>query len=416
MRIVVDLTPVLPGGQNGGLKPLVLSLLRELIALAPHVEFVLLTSSATDAELAPLDAENARRLCVVGPIRAAQAPASRRGNRVSLRRRVRLRMTRILPPRLMLWIELAYLATVGRQPKGPGLLTRLGANLLFSPFANLSFHEPGVPSVSLIHNLQVYQYPRFFGPEERSAQHKELQRTVRLSDRVVCTSAFVYRTILDKTDVSTARVVTIQPRTMCRLGRVEEHVLPSVLGRLGVERDEFLLYPGTFLPHKNHRMLFTAFGVCMARDPGWRLKLVCPGDRSAGFDELVHTIRTMGLEDSVVLPGFVSDTDLAALYQSCRAVIVPSLYAGLSLAVIEAIAFHAPLLCAGHPSLQEAAGEAAMYFDPVLLADVVRAIELAARGPSFPQRVAGADDMDVASGHPMRTAEEYLRLLSEVAA
>ena len=72
--IVVDLTPVLPGGENGGAKVFVLELLRRLAQLAPQTQFVLLTQAASHAELAALDSANFRRLMVIN----LDKPASRR--------------------------------------------------------------------------------------------------------------------------------------------------------------------------------------------------------------------------------------------------------------------------------------------------------------------------------------------------
>ena len=42
---MVDLTPVLPGGENGGAKVFVLELLRRLAERAPQTQFVLLTQA-----------------------------------------------------------------------------------------------------------------------------------------------------------------------------------------------------------------------------------------------------------------------------------------------------------------------------------------------------------------------------------
>src|SRR5690606_37039327 len=56
--IAVDLTPVLPGGDNGGAKIFVLELLRTLAAMRPDHEFVLLTQAASHDELAHLDRPN----------------------------------------------------------------------------------------------------------------------------------------------------------------------------------------------------------------------------------------------------------------------------------------------------------------------------------------------------------------------
>ena len=63
--IVVDLTPVLPGGENGGAKVFVLELLRRLAEIAPQTQFVLLTQATAHEELAALDSANVRRLMVL---------------------------------------------------------------------------------------------------------------------------------------------------------------------------------------------------------------------------------------------------------------------------------------------------------------------------------------------------------------
>ena len=63
--ITVDLTPLLPGGENGGAKVFVLELLRRLAEAAPHTQFVLLTQASSHQELAALDRANVRRVMVI---------------------------------------------------------------------------------------------------------------------------------------------------------------------------------------------------------------------------------------------------------------------------------------------------------------------------------------------------------------
>src|SRR5438876_12411388 len=60
--IMVDLTPVLPGGENGGAKVFVLELIRRLAENAPRTQFVLLTQASAHEELAGLDRQNVRRV------------------------------------------------------------------------------------------------------------------------------------------------------------------------------------------------------------------------------------------------------------------------------------------------------------------------------------------------------------------
>ena len=138
--IAVDLTPVLPGGDNGGAKVLALSLVRQLAARAPRARFLLLTQAASHAELAPLDSDNiSRRLVargVAGPWGGALQPLARH-------------LLRLAPPRLnavlgrLGYEVLAVLKRGGRT----GLLRGLGVDLLFCPFTAPSFAEPGIPTV-----------------------------------------------------------------------------------------------------------------------------------------------------------------------------------------------------------------------------------------------------------------------------
>lgn len=61
---------------------------------------------------------------------------------------------------------------------------------------------------------------------------------------------------------------------------------------------------------------------------------------------------------------FVSEDDLATLYRLARTMIVPSLYEGFGLPVLEAMRFGAPVICARTASLPEVGGDAALYVSP----------------------------------------------------
>jgi hypothetical protein len=82
--VAIDLTPVLPGGENGGAKVFALDLVAQLAKLAPKCRFVLLTQDVSHHELGALEAGNVRRVQVLGPAASADAgvaasPSRRRG-------------------------------------------------------------------------------------------------------------------------------------------------------------------------------------------------------------------------------------------------------------------------------------------------------------------------------------------------
>src|SRR5687768_5980293 len=66
-KIAIDLTPMLPGGENGGAKWMTLELINALARLLPETSFVLLTAESSHSELDWLENEhsNIQRMCVL---------------------------------------------------------------------------------------------------------------------------------------------------------------------------------------------------------------------------------------------------------------------------------------------------------------------------------------------------------------
>src|SRR5687768_1654300 len=75
--IAVDLTPLLPGGVNGGAKILVLELLRRLSKLAPETNFVLLTRKSSHDELKEFERANVTRKLIWNDLEAAGESGNR---------------------------------------------------------------------------------------------------------------------------------------------------------------------------------------------------------------------------------------------------------------------------------------------------------------------------------------------------
>jgi glycosyltransferase involved in cell wall biosynthesis len=85
---------------------------------------------------------------------------------------------------------------------------------------------------------------------------------------------------------------------------------------------------------------------------------------------------------------YVPDDVLPRLYRGASVFVFPSRFEGFGMPVVEAMASGTPVVCSNHPSLDEAAGDAAVRVDPEDPADIRRGIdeardrreELVARG------------------------------------
>jgi glycosyltransferase involved in cell wall biosynthesis len=68
----------------------------------------------------------------------------------------------------------------------------------------------------------------------------------------------------------------------------------------------------------------------------------------------------------------VSDDQLPALYKYAEAFVLPSLYEGFGLPVLEAMQNECPVIASNVSSLPEAGGEACLYVDPENVDDIAQ--------------------------------------------
>jgi glycosyltransferase involved in cell wall biosynthesis len=402
-KVVVDLTPVLPGGGNGGAKVMTLELIRHLARLAVDSDFILLTSEPSHDELAALDAANVHRLCVNRPGAALAATDN-------LALRARSVLARFLPPSLLAKVAGAYRQATEAVPAGNSLVRQLDADLLFCPFTAPFFFDPAVPAVSVVYDLQHAYYPQFFDAAEIQERERNLGKAIGVASGLICISEYVRQTLLEKTAVAPERAEVIHIQLPRRLARPSVSECESVLQSLHLTSGQFLLYPANFWPHKNHELLLTAFGIYLAGHPGSNLKLALTGSPGARQDFLRDAARRMGISHAVLFPGYLPEAELSSLLHSCMAVIFPSLFEGFGMPLLEGMAAGRPLLCSNNTSLPEVAGGAALFFDPRIPAEVADAIALIAGDSDLRRELAakGAQRLAVFGG-PEEMAASYLR-------
>lgn len=356
--IAVDLTPVLPGGENGGAKVFVLELLRRLAVLAPETQFILLTQAASHQELAEMDCANISRRLVLGQTAVAQ----------TVRPRMR-GLARLILPLLPARVQriaggLGYrLQSHLKRGGSSSLLSELGADLLFCPFTAPIYYETGIPTVCTIYDLQYKTYPEFFAPEDVAHRDRTFVEACRHAAALTAISDYSRETALQHGQLASDRIRTIYLRMAQRVASVPGEGA-DVLKQRGVEAGRYLIYPANFWRHKNHEMLFTAFGMACQAGLAGDIKLVCTGAPGERQEYLARAVTGMGLGDRIVFPGYIPSAELAALLAHARGMVFPSLYEGFGLPVIEAMAAGVPVACSNATSLPEVAAGATILFDP----------------------------------------------------
>jgi glycosyltransferase involved in cell wall biosynthesis len=188
---------------------------------------------------------------------------------------------------------------------------------------------------------------------------------------------------------------------------IEQPPLNLVSGR-------FFLYPANLWRHKNHEVLINAFAMARQQALPSDLKLVCTGDGVDRLEPLRELAEQLGLAESVLLPGFVCDSDLEGLYQHALAMVFPALYEGFGMPIIEAMASGLPVTCSETTALKEVAGEAALLFHPGNPQQIANALSQLARDPTLRHELIerGLSQAEIYA-QPAVMAQKYWELFQE---
>lgn len=127
--------------------------------------------------------------------------------------------------------------------------------------------------------------------------------------------------------------------------------------------DRFWLTVATLEPRKNLERLVRAYRR-LAADVGGIPPLVLAGGRGWHSEQLEQELAEPVASGLVMRLGYVSDAELNWLYSNCFAFAFPSFFEGFGLPVVEAMSLGAPVVVSNTTSLPEIVGEAGLQVDP----------------------------------------------------
>ncbi len=143
--------------------------------------------------------------------------------------------------------------------------------------------------------------------------------------------------------------------------------------KYGIE-GRYILFVGTLQPTKNLARLIEAYALARQR-ARIQQSLVVVGQQGWQYQDIFARISGLELQDHVIFTGFVPDEDLPALYSGADVFVLPSLYEGFGLPVVEAFACGTPVIASNVASLPEVAGDAAILVNPTNIEGLAQVLE-----------------------------------------
>jgi glycosyltransferase involved in cell wall biosynthesis len=125
----------------------------------------------------------------------------------------------------------------------------------------------------------------------------------------------------------------------------------------------YIMYQGTFFPHKNLERLVEAFDIVHQKRPS--LGLVMVGKAEKNQQDLAERIKSHPSASKIVLTGFLPDSESRWTFEHALLYAFPSLSEGWSMTGLEAMAYGCPLVSSNASVLPEVYGPGAHYCNPL---------------------------------------------------
>lgn len=127
-------------------------------------------------------------------------------------------------------------------------------------------------------------------------------------------------------------------------------------------KGEYIIFVGTLQPRKNIERLIEAFSGLSSKTSD--LSLVIIGKKGWMYDQIFTKVKKLNLESNVIFTDFIPEVDMPALISGAKLYVLPSLYEGFGIPVIEAQACGTPVVVSNTSSLPEIVGESGIKVNP----------------------------------------------------
>ncbi len=268
--------------------------------------------------------------------------------------------------------------------------------------------------VVTVHDLAYLRWPEILTPEA-GRYYRQIFRAVKVADRIIAVSHRTAADLVELAGADPAKIRVVYEAAMPDFRPLERPVVEGWLRRVGLEPG-YLLYVGTIEPRKDLVTLARGYQMVLDRYGEAVPPLVIAGGRGWLWEASVEALESVRPRDRVRWLGPAAPEELAYLYNGAVALVLPSLYEGFGLVVVEAMACGLPVVCSDGGALPEVTGGAALHFpvgDAAALADALARVSF---DPELRRRLAEAGLARAAGFSWVEAARQTYKIYGEVLA
>jgi len=256
-----------------------------------------------------------------------------------------------IPDRILqyLWIHLRY----------PPIERLIGPVDLFHSPAHSPVYAYCPPAKKWVVTVNdLFTFKLNYGKESQARELKVLKIMDKKASRVIAISHSTRNDLIEMIPGLASRTVVIHDGVDEKFFSTE--CPPQTLQKYGIE-GSYILYVGAGESHKNLIRLINVYKRISDIFPH---SLVLAGKITERYRPIMEWAEKLNLSHRVVFTDTIAEDDLPAVYKGADLFVLPSIYEGFGLVLLEAMACGTPVVASRNSSIPEVVGDAGELFDP----------------------------------------------------
>lgn len=226
----------------------------------------------------------------------------------------------------------------------------------------------GINYINTIHDIQAFHYPQYHLFYEVVYSKLCWKIDSLFSKKIIAITNFVKEDLIQTYKIKFSKIEVLYNPVSVHLDEIVK--LSLLKSKFDIIENGYYYTVAQMIPHKNLETLIKVMVKIKQENIDLPCKLLISGISGNDSENIINLIRDKGMQDNIILTGFVSNEERNGLYRYCKAFLFPSIFEGFGMPPVEAMILGADVITTRCASLPEVTQEKAVYVkDPYCIDD-----------------------------------------------
>ncbi|MGL5317966.1 MAG: glycosyltransferase family 4 protein [Bacteroidales bacterium] len=272
-----------------------------------------------------------------------------------------------------------------------------------------------IPMILTLHDIiflekQSGKNPSMYQKLGRIYRRFVVPRILNKCSKIITVSGFECKRIKEALDLPDDQIVSVYNGYSSHFSPV---VHPEKVFKKYISSDDYLFFLGNTDPKKNTANTLLAYSIYV-KASAHPAKLLIADLDAEGVDRFLKEKKLEWLREYIVVSGYISNSDLPAIYSGAKAFLYTSLRESFGIPILEAMACGTPVITSNTSAIPEIAGEGAILIDPLSPEEIAHEILRLEQEPDYRKKIINYGLERVKLFSWRNTALNLLKLYKEV--